>query len=274
MAVPVVLLGHIHNSGPITVGLLWLYSAVWQSLWHGLYRPVRVALCSQDGCIDARQGAATTVDADHLRSLTWLPVCAKLRHVWNNYDFSRYDKVPIATKYDAVQISRYDKVPISRYDKVPISRYDNTIRYDKVKSFETFRHSLLKWCGFAMICSPSLRVVNTVCRGGSRYVEGCLGPFAWFFLDLEIYQDPTIVKFRFVGKNLGEADCSWPTKNSKSFKTAHSFQSGLLMFSEFEIYIFVFFRFSDFRNFQDYTIAQLPFLWKPCEKTIVLDPSK
>jgi hypothetical protein len=40
------------------------------------YRPVRVALWSLRGCIDTRRGAATHVDADQLRSLTWLPVCA------------------------------------------------------------------------------------------------------------------------------------------------------------------------------------------------------
>ena len=46
------------------------------------HRPVRVALWSLLGCIDTRRGAATHVDADQLRSLTWLPVSALVYFPW------------------------------------------------------------------------------------------------------------------------------------------------------------------------------------------------
>ena len=42
---------------------------------------------------------------------------------------------------------------------------------------------------------------------GVGMLMGAGDPLLDFFLDLEIYQDSTIVRFRSVGKNLGEAYC-------------------------------------------------------------------
>ena len=73
--------------------------------------------------------------------------------------------------------------------------------------------------GFHILPINRLSCISDRCKGGSRYVEGCWGTPCLFFGDLDNYPDSAIVKFRFVGKNLGEADCFWPTRNSKIFKT-------------------------------------------------------
>ena len=55
--------------------------------------------------------------------------------------------------------------------------------------------------------------------GWESACSGVLGTPCLAFLDLEIYQDSTIVKFRFFRKKtLGEADCFGPTQNAKTIQ--------------------------------------------------------
>ena len=62
---------------------------------------------------------------------------------------------------------------------------------------------------------PDVENPEKGCRGWSRYVEGCWGPLAWKFVDLEIYQDSTIVKLVF---KTGRSKLFWTHDKSKIFK--------------------------------------------------------
>ena len=99
---------------------------------------------------------------------------------------------------------------------------------------------------------------------------GLLGTPWVFFLDLEIYQDSTIVKFRFANKNLWETDCFWPTQNSNLFnkksivfKTMFCFKRICLRFKNLWCQKM---KFSDSRNVQDPTIVKFSLYEYPMKK--------